>query len=161
MNDVRLLLASDHAGFVLKRFLAEHIGSLKITHGVISRVEDLGCNSAENRVDYPMFAQKLCRELLRAQKMRTVGVLVCGSGLGMSIAANRFRNIRAANCYSSELSVLARRHNNANVICLGGRFIPKEDALSFLELFLNTDFEGDRHQNRNAQLDLPSFSSPE
>ncbi|MBO4405443.1 MAG: ribose 5-phosphate isomerase B [Alphaproteobacteria bacterium] len=130
-----IFIASDHAGFELKEYLKNHFDLL-----------DLGTHSAES-CDYPVFAKKLIVRLKEGDR----GVLICGTGIGMSIAANRFQNVRAALCFNEEMAVLSRQHNDANVIVLGARMISKEVARKCVEKFLATDFEGGRHQRR---LDL-------
>ena len=136
----KIFIASDHAGFLLKEFL---IGELtKLGYKLV----DLGCNSAEKSVDYPDYAQKLCK------KNPQFGILICGSGIGISIAANRFKNIRAALCVNAKSAKLARAHNDANVICLGARLTKNNTSLSAVKAFLATKFEGGRHEKRVRKL---------
>lgn len=104
---------------------------------------DLGTHSTES-CDYPVFAKNLVNHL----KERDKGILICGTGIGMSITANRFENIRAALCFNEEMATLARRHNDANILVLGARIISPETAKNCVEKFLSTDFEGGRHQRR-------------
>lgn len=137
----KILIASDHAGFLLKEFLKEQLTKSGF------KVSDLGCNSAEKSVDYPDFAQKLCKKL-----DGEFGILICGSGVGISIAANRFKHIRAALCQSVKLAKLSRAHNDANVLCLGSRIVKNKTALSITKAFLNSKFEGGRHEGRVAKL---------
>ena len=140
----KILIASDHAGFVLKRFLIDELNKLGIES------VDLGCSSAEKSVDYPDYAQKLCKKITDKNQLR--GILICGSGIGISIAANRFKNIRAALCNSAKLAKLARAHNDSNVLCLGARITKNKPALSILKAFLSTEFEGARHAARIKKL---------
>ncbi|MCR4556144.1 MAG: ribose 5-phosphate isomerase B [Alphaproteobacteria bacterium] len=130
-----IFIASDHAGFELKEYLQTQFNLL-----------DLGTHSAES-CDYPVFAKKLVGHLKEGDK----GILICGTGIGMSIAANRFKNVRAALCFNEEMAKLTRQHNDANVLVLGARIVSPEIAKNCVEKFLSTDFEGGRHQRR---LDL-------
>ena len=142
---MRLLFASDHGGFDLKRLLAAHARSLG--HEVI----DVGPHSAD-AVDYPDFAHELSRRLLAGEGER--GVLLCGTGIGMAIAANRHPGVRAALCHDAFTAETARRHNNANVLCLGGRTTGAGVALQILELFLTVAFDGGRHERRVEKVEL-------
>lgn len=137
-NNKIIAIASDHAGFELKTKLKKQIN-----------LEDLGSESAES-VDYPDFALRMSEYL--KDKPDAFGILVCGSGIGISIAANRFNHIRAALCKSEEDAKLARAHNNANVIVLSGRHTELGNATAILQTFLNTEFEGGRHQRRVNKL---------
>ena len=141
-NSPKILIASDHAGFGLKKFLIEELQQLEIS--------DLGCDSAEKSVDYPDYAQKLCQKITDKNQLR--GILICGSGIGISIAANRFKNIRAALCHNVKSAKLARAHNDANVLCLGARVVKNKSALSIVKAFFSTEFEGARHAARIAKL---------
>lgn len=134
-----LAIAADHAGVSLKEALAKEAKSFGFA------VEDLGTNGSES-VDYPNFAHELAAVVL--EKKAEVGVLICGTGIGMSIAANRHKGIRAAVCRSAEEARLSRQHNNANVLCLGARITSPEVALECLKTFLSTEFEGGRHARR-------------
>ena len=135
----------DHAGFSLKTALIETIRA----HGF--KILNFGTNSTDS-VDYPDFASRVCGAILNYQAVK--GVLICGTGIGMSIAANRYKGIRAALCTSVEQAELARLHNDANVLCLGARIIDKETAIACLNAFLGTSFEGERHALRIAKLDV-------
>ncbi len=134
----KILIASDHAGFLLKESL---IKKLKDNFDF----EDLGTKSTES-VDYPDYAHKLSEKVSSSISAR--GVLICGSGIGMSMVANRYKNIRAALCTNEEMAKLSKQHNNANVLVLGSRLISEEEAIKCLLMFFNTKFEGDRHQAR-------------
>ena len=139
----KIYIASDHAGFKLKsEILKKYSKKFKIN--------DLGTKSSNERVNYPDFAHKLCKMVIKNNK--NVGILVCGSGMGMSMAANRHKNIRAALCYSIENAKLSRLHNNANVITLGERLINKSLAFKCINTFLNTEFEGGRHIGRVKKI---------
>ena len=144
---MRLFFASDHAGFQLKTKLMETYSSKGWD------VIDLGPQT-EDRVDYPDFGEKLAKALAADEEAR--GVLVCGSGVGMSIAANRFGHIRAANCSDVTAARLCRQHNDANVIAFGQRLIGDEVAAEALDVFLATEFEGGRHAARVDKLTMLS-----
>jgi ribose 5-phosphate isomerase B len=135
----RICIASDHAGFDLKE---------RIKHFLINKnipVIDLG-PLTKNSVDYPDYAKKVAMRLVL--KKSDAGILVCGSGTGMAITANKFKGIRAAQCYNKKSTILSRQHNNANIVCLGSRMLKKKDALIFVSSFLSTKFEAGRHQKR-------------
>ena len=140
----RVLIASDHAGFKLKKILIEELqGKIKF--------EDLGPFS-ENSVDYPDYAKKLSKKI--DLKNDLIGVLICGSGIGMSMVANRFKNVRAALCMNDKMSILARQHNNANILVLGSRLISEQEAIKCLLIFLKTNYEGGRHQARLDKFNI-------
>ena len=140
----KVLIASDHAGFKLKKILIEELqGEIKF--------EDLGPFS-ENSVDYPDYARKLSKKI--DLKKDLIGVLICGSGIGMSMVANRFKNVRAALCMNDKMSILARQHNNANILVLGSRLISEQEAIKCLLVFLKTNYEGGRHQARLDKFNL-------
>ena len=105
---------------------------------------------SQNKVDYPIYAHKLARQVKKSKK--NIGILVCGSGTGMCITANKHKNIRAAQCFSVKSTKLSRLHNDANVITLGSRLINKKKACSFVNIFLNTKFEGGRHKSRIRRI---------
>jgi ribose 5-phosphate isomerase B len=143
---MRIGLANDHAGYSLKRTVMMYLKSKGY------EVVDLGTHT-EASVDYPDFAGLLCRELLGSHF--ELGILICASGIGMSIAANRYKGIRAALCTEGVNSAeLARKHNNANVLCLGARLISEELALKIVDVFLSTEFEGNRHIRRLEKIDF-------
>lgn len=146
---MKYCVASDHAGVALKAFVGEWLCSEGF------EVKNLGTDT-EERVDYPFYAQKLVQVVLQNQDYR--GILICGSGIGMSIAANRFDGIRAALCHDSYTAELARRHNNANVLCLGARVLGLGVVEAILRSFIYTDFEGGRHINRIEQIEFRSRS---
>ncbi len=138
-----IAIASDHAGFDLKQLLSEELGRLGFAP------LDLGTHDRDS-VDYPDFADKLAEALADGRSLR--GVLICGTGIGIGIAANRHRHIRAAVCHDSSSARLARQHNNANVLALGARLIGTEVARDCLATFLDTAYEGGRHDRRIAKL---------
>ena len=135
----KICIASDHAGYRLKEKIKDYLIDKSIS------VIDLGPFSG-NSVDYPDYAKKVAKRLIL--KKSDAGILVCGSGTGMAITANKFKGIRAAQCYSKSSTVLSRKHNNSNIICMGSRMLKYEDAFKYVTYFLNTKFEGGRHQKR-------------
>ena len=139
MNEI-IFIASDHAGFDLKQ---------QILNSIKANLIDLGVDS-KNSVDYPDYAKKLVSKINSTKNSK--GILICGSGVGMSIAANRDKNIRAGLAFKSEIAKLIREHNDANVLILPGRFMDIQDALKCIRNFLTTNFEGKRHQNRINKL---------
>lgn len=143
MASETIAIASDHAGFELKETLKAEL----VRKGL--SVLDLGTDGPQS-VDYPDFASTLAEAMRDGRADR--GVLVCGTGIGISIAANRHRNLRAALCHDSVSARLARQHNDANVLVLGARLIGIEVAKDCLEVFLTTPFEGGRHQRRVEKL---------
>lgn len=136
--------AADHAGFPLKKELAAEAAGKGL------RVLDLGTDGPDS-VDYPTFGDAMARALLAGRAAR--GVLICGTGIGIGIAANRHRGIRAAVCHNAETARLARAHNDANVLVLGARIIDPVVARDCFRTFLETDFEGGRHERRVSMLD--------
>ena len=139
----KVALASDHAGFKLK----EKIKNFLIKKG--KKVLDLGTNSTSS-VDYPDFAHRLSSKMKKNNKQ--FGILVCGSGIGMDMAANRHKNIRAALCYSVKSARLSRQHTNANVMAIGARLTKKNIALKCVNTFIKTNFEGGRHLRRIKKI---------
>ena len=139
----KIFISSDHAGYKLKELIKRQLNKKKITY------IDLGPNN-DGRVDYPDYAHKV------AKKVKTnknhVGILVCGSGMGMNIAANRHKNIRAAQCFNLKSTKLSRLHNDANIITLGSRLLTNKNALNCVSIFLGTKFEGGRHTRRIKKI---------
>ncbi len=142
-NLKKLYIASDHAGFNLKEFVKKKL-SKKI------KFDDQGPHSDEISVNYPDFAHKLCKKV--SKNSSNIGILICGSGMGMAMAANRHKKIRAALCYSVKNTKLSRLHNNANVITLGARLINKNTVMKCINTFLKTKFEGGRHLKRVKKI---------
>ena len=136
-------IASDHAGFKLKEEIKNHLVDKKVS------IFDIGPYNDES-VDYPDFAKKLAKRV--KLKKSEVGILVCGSGTGMAISANKIKTIRAAVCYNLKSTRLSRQHNNANIIALGSRLIKKKLSLKLVEVFLETKFEGGRHLKRVRKI---------
>ncbi len=134
---ITLLIASDHTGFVLNNKLMDYFkNKFEFNH--------FGTNS-EDSVHYPDFAHKLANEI---SIKNLSGVLICGSGVGMSMVANRYNNVRAALCFNENMAKLSRQHNDANILVLGSRLISCEEAIKCFTMFFNTEFEGGRHQAR-------------
>lgn len=141
---MKVLLASDHAGYELKEFLKEKLSSYEL--------KDLGTYSSES-VHYPEYAGKLAQEISSAENTENIlGILICGSGIGVSIMANRYPLVRAALCRSEEDARLSRQHNHANVICLGARFTSPEEAMRLINVFFSTRPEEGRHAERVKML---------
>ena len=139
----KIYIASDHAGFKLKQKIIDKFSN-KL------KFKDLGTDSADSSVNYPDYAHKLCKNV--AKNKSHLGILICGSAMGMTMAANRHKKIRAALCYSVKNTKLSRLHNDANVITLGERLISKNLAFKCINIFLNTKFEGGRHLKRVRKI---------
>ena len=139
---MKIAIAADHGGFDLKEALRRHYAELNL--------HDLGTFSTES-VDYPDIARTMV-EALRRQEA-DLGILICGTGIGISIAANRCKGIRAALLYSEEVARLAKQHNNANIIVFGGRTMAVNDVVKCIDTFLNSTYEGGRHQRRLDKLE--------
>lgn len=140
---MRVSIASDHAGFDQKQQLVQYL------HDEGYEVADLG-PASDDRVDYPDFAEAVAREV--ADGTSQFGVLVCGTGIGMAIAANKIPGVRAANAVDPKFAELARQHNNANIITVSARFITPEENRRIVNAFLNADFEGGRHVDRVKKI---------
>ena len=145
MNSIfkKICISSDHAGYQLKEQIKTHLIKKEIP------LIDLGPFETKP-VDYPDYAKKIARRV--ARKRSDDGILVCGSGTGMAITANKTKGKRAAVCYNSTSTRLSREHNNANIIALGSRLIKKKDAMKLIKIFLNTKFEGGRHLRRVKKI---------
>ena len=139
----KIFISSDHAGYNLKE-------QIKKKFSKKYNFEDMGANSSKISVNYPDYAHKLCKKV--SNNSKNMGILVCGSGMGMSMAANRHKKIRAAVCYSVKNTKLSRLHNNANIITLGSRLIKKNTAFKCIDTFINTKFEGGRHKKRVKKI---------
>lgn len=141
---MKIAIASDHGGFALKSYIIEQYKAKGI------ELIDLGTNSEES-CDYPLIADKLADYIVN--KNADMGILICGTGIGISIAANRHKGIRAALLYNEQVAALAKEHNNANVAVFGARTQTKEEVMKYLEIFIATPFSnGERHIRRIAQL---------
>ena len=140
---MKIFIGSDHGGFAMKEVLKKELeGKFDI--------EDCGCFNEES-VDYPDVAQNTCNKVLEAEK--SLGILICGTGIGISIAANKVKGIRAALCNNEYMAQMSKNHNNANVLCLGGRVIGEEIAKSIVDTFLSSEFEGGRHERRVNKIE--------
>ncbi|MGI4021758.1 MAG: ribose 5-phosphate isomerase B [Janthinobacterium lividum] len=138
---MKIAIGADHAGFDYKEALKPFLKDVVI--------KDFGTNSADS-VDYPDFAHPVAFAVENGEY--NLGILICGSGNGIAITANKHQGIRAAICWNTELASLARKHNNANILCLPARFISIKEAQEITTTFLNTDFEGGRHANRVGKI---------
>jgi ribose 5-phosphate isomerase B len=143
-SKMRIGIGADHGGYEVKEFLKDYLRTPEF------ELVDFGTGSTEP-VDYPDYANKVCESFLKGNLDR--GILICGSGLGMSMAANRHHGVRAALCHDGLSARLARRHTNANILVLGARLLGPETILDCIRNFLDTDFEGGRHERRVCKLD--------
>jgi ribose 5-phosphate isomerase B len=143
MTPKRIAIGSDHAGYEAKERAKQVLASLG------AEVVDEGTTGSES-VDYPDFGAAVGRAVASGEVER--GVLICGTGIGISIAANKIAGVRAAVCWNEETARLARQHNDANIICIGARFIDPDSAARMIRVFMETDFEGGRHQQRVDKL---------
>ena len=134
---MKISIGNDHAGVDYKKFIIENLKN----HYVINHGTD-----DVNSVDYPDFAHPVSLDV--ENKTSEIGILICGSGNGVAMTANKHKKVRAALCWSEEIAKLAKQHNNANIVCIPARFISKEEALQIDKSFINTDFEGGRHERR-------------
>lgn len=141
---MKYFLGTDHAGIKVRDFIVEYFSKKGI------ELVDLSPKS-EERVDYPDFAKKVCEQVLKIPNSR--GILVCGSGIGMSISANRFKGIRAGLCTDAYMAKMTRAHNDANVLCMGERISGLGEIESILEAFISTEFEGGRHELRIQKIE--------
>ena len=139
----KIFISSDHAGFNLKEQIKKKFSNKFV-------FEDLGTNNSKTSVNYPDYAHRLSKRV--SNNSKNIGILVCGSGMGMSMAANKHKKIRAAVCYSVKNAKLSRLHNNANIITLGSRLTKKNTAFKCIEVFVNTKFEGGRHKKRVKKI---------
>ena len=139
MKNLKIAIGADHAGYEMKTYVYEWLAPL------VKELKDFGTDS-EASVDYPDFAHAVAGEVEKGSY--EIGILICGSGVGVDMVANKHQGIRSALCWNKEISALAKSHNNANVICLPGRFISVNEAKEILNVFLTTSFEGGRHGRR-------------
>ena len=139
----KIFISSDHAGYKMKESIKKFLLKKNISF------QDLGPDN-DNKADYPDFAHKVAKKV--GSNKENVGILVCGSGTGMNITANKHKNIRAAQCFNLKSTKLSRLHNDANIITLGSRLISKKNALNYISVFLNTNFEGGRHLRRIKKI---------
>ena len=139
---MKIAIAADHGGFKLKEEIKKYYKDIQFT--------DLGVYCSES-VDYPDVAADMVNAI--RTNIADLGILICGTGIGISIAANRFKGIRAALIYNKEVAHLAKEHNNANILVFGGRIMKKEDVIEYIKIFLHSSYEGGRHQRRLDKLD--------
>ena len=139
----KIFISSDHAGFRLKESIKMYLSKKKLPFQDLGPIND-------DKVDYPDYAHKVAKKV-KINK-NNVGILICGSGTGMNIAANKHKNIRAAQCFNLKSTKLSRLHNDANIITLGARLLTKKNALNCVSVFLNTKFEGGRHAKRIKKI---------
>lgn len=140
-----IAIASDHAGFEKKQVIIEYFKKKSIEY------KDFGCFSGES-CDYPDFAHPIAKAVNSGEFEK--GITICGSGQGISITANKYSNVRSALCWNSEIAALARQHNDANICAIPGRFVTDEEAITIVEAYLNSDFEGGRHARRIAKIPI-------
>lgn len=140
----KIIIASDHGGFNLKNQIINHIKEKGFD------IEDYGCYSTES-CDYPIYAKLVADEVSKGE---AIGILLCGTGIGMSIAANRVTGVRASHCTDTFSARLTRMHNDSNILTLGERVIGKGLAFDIVDVWLNTDFQGGHHQNRINMIDV-------
>jgi ribose 5-phosphate isomerase B len=143
-ND-QLVIGSDHAGFEMKEFIKKELTRLGISFN------DVGALTFNANDDYPLFAARVASAVSRKKASR--GITICGTGIGASITANRFKNVRAALCLTPKMARLSREHNDANVLVIGGRITPRNTAASILKAWLTTPFSGGRHERRRDLID--------
>ena len=148
---MKIAAGADHGGFALKQAVVRRLRSQG--HEVI----DVGTDSEEVSVDYPDFGHKVATLVAAGEVER--GVLVCGTGLGICMTANRHAGVRAADCFTPHLAEMARRHNDANVLCMGGRILSEDEGWAITEVFLTTPFEGGRHERRVEHIELEEPAS--
>ena len=138
MTKLKIAIGNDHAGTELKNCLINHFRE-------VCSFTNFGTNSADS-VDYPDFAHQVAQSI--EKKESELGILICGSGNGVNMTANKYKNVRSGLAWNKEVSILIKAHNNANVLCIPARFVSKEDAIEIVEHFLQTNFEGGRHEKR-------------
>ena len=136
---MRISIGNDHAGVEYKNYIKEYLLAKDI------EVNNYGTDSLDS-VDYPDFAHPVSNDV--NEKKSELGILICGSGNGVCMTANKYKNVRAALCWNKELAILSKSHNNANIVCIPARFIEKEEALEIIKKFISEEFEGGRHERR-------------
>ena len=145
LKNIVIAVASDHAGFEKKQVILKYFEEKGIAY------KDFGCFSSES-VDYPVFAHAIGEAIDKGEFK--IGITFCGSGQGISIAANKHQNVRSATCWMPEIAALARQHNDANICAIPGRFVSDKEAIAIVEAYLNAEFEGGRHARRVAQIPI-------
>lgn len=141
---MKIALGSDHAGFDLKEHVKDYLKQQKI------EILDYGTDNNQS-VDYPDYGKKVAKAVQRGEVDR--GIIICGTGIGISMVANKYKNVRAALCLYPKMAEMARRHNDANVLAMGGRLVAHQLALDILDVFLSTNFEGGKHKRRVNKID--------
>lgn len=136
---MRISIGNDHAGVEYKNYIREYLLDKNI------QVNNYGTDSLDS-VDYPDFAHPVSNDV--NEKKSDLGILICGSGNGVCMTANKYKNVRAALCWNKELALLSKSHNNANIVCIPARFIEKKEALEIIKTFISEEFEGGRHERR-------------
>ena len=136
---MRISIGNDHAGVEYKNYIKEYLLAKDMD------VNNYGTDSLDS-VDYPDFAHPVSNDV--NEEKSDLGILICGSGNGVCMTANKYKNVRAALCWNKELALLSKSHNNANIVCIPARFIEKEDALEIIKTFISQEFEGGRHERR-------------
>ena len=136
---MRISIGNDHAGVDYKKYIQEHLFVKNV------EVKNYGTDSLDS-VDYPDFAHPVSQDV--NDESSDLGILICGSGNGVCMTANKYQNVRAALCWDKELAMLSKTHNNANIVCIPARFVDKEDALDIVKTFISENFEGGRHERR-------------
>ena len=145
-----IIIGADHGGFELKERIKVYFEKNKIEYF------DLGAKVEDNNDNFPEIAIPLAKNVASGKFEK--GILICGSGVGVCMAANRVNGVRAVNCVSEEIAKLSRLHNDSNVLCLGGRFISEEDAIKIIDIWFNTEFLGGKYKIRNEMLDKVIFN---
>ncbi len=143
-QDMKIFIGADHRGFAIKQKV------VRLLNGLNHEVIDVGTKSADVPCDYPKVGYQVAAHVAKNRNSR--GILVCMSGIGLSIAANKVRGVYAALCYNKEAAVLSRQHNNANVLVLGAKFVPEKDMSDIIKIWLTENFEGGRHLRRVNQI---------
>ena len=146
---MKIAIAADHGGYELKEKIKEHLESIYANYKDVE-ILDIGTDS-DASVDYPMYGKKCAEKVASGQAQK--GIVICGTGIGISIAANKVKGIRCALCTNEKMAEMSRKHNDANMLALGGRITDKDTALRIVDVWLKTNFEGGRHKGRVDMLD--------
>lgn len=141
---MKISIGCDHGGYILKEEIIKYLKSKS------QEIIDFGVNSDTESVDYPDYAEKVANSI--CNKEADLGIVLCGTGIGISIAANKFKGIRCAVCHNEFTAEMSKKHNNANIIALGGRCLSKQEAVNIVKAWFESDFEGDRHQKRLEKI---------
>jgi RpiB/LacA/LacB family sugar-phosphate isomerase len=153
MSAYNIAIGCDHGGLELKQAIVKYLNKKDpFMDKYTVSISDYGCHTSDS-VDYPDYAQSVCESITK-EGGNDFGILICGTGIGISIAANRYNHIRAGLCYNAETAALTRQHNNANVLCMGGRQTTPEQAYAIVDAFFTAQFEGGSHQKRIEKINL-------